>query len=119
VLIIADHFCGAIFICGISSDALSIVPTNRKLHKMDEESSGSPLSVVTEDAPSLFSKYMDEYCKLMIEGSQQFLEEKKAIEDAFANKLRIIENYRKSRKETILQEGLYFQQVEDDQIGSK
>jgi hypothetical protein len=62
---------------------------------------------------------MAQYLELMAEGSKEFLEEKKAIQDSFAHRLKIIENYRRSRREAILQEGLYLQQVEADRMGSK
>jgi hypothetical protein len=81
--------------------------------KMEEESE-SGVSEGYEDAASLYLKYANEYIGLMTEASTQFAEEKKAIEQSFARQVRIIENYRKVKRETILREGLYFEQLEHD-----
>jgi hypothetical protein len=48
------------------------------------------------------------------EESAEFQSEKRQIEDAYAQQLQVLENFRKSRQETVYQEGLYFQQLRDD-----
>jgi hypothetical protein len=46
---------------------------------------------------------------------EEVIWEKKQIEGAYANHLRVLDNFRKSRLQSIYQEGLYLQQLRDDQ----
>lgn len=53
----------------------------------------------------------EEYMAVASEQSPAFLADKRAIEESFAQQLRIIDNFRKSKKEIVIHEALFLQQV--------
>jgi hypothetical protein len=65
-------------------------------------------------ASEAFAHCFDDYYRVVSEESEEVIWEKKQIEGTFANQLRVLDNFRKSRLESIYQEGLYLQQLRDD-----
>lgn len=61
----------------------------------------------------VFGELHSEYMRIVAEQSPEFLDEKRAIEDSFAQQLKIIENFRRSRREVVLQEGMFMQQADE------
>jgi Ethanolamine utilization protein EutJ (predicted chaperonin) len=81
--------------------------------KAEIETSRRPKKKPT--AGEAFSKCFQDYYRVVNEDAEEFRAERKQIEDTFAQQLRVLENFRKSTQETVFQEGLYFQQLRDDQ----
>jgi hypothetical protein len=63
-------------------------------------------------------RWLDDYGAAVAENCPEFLDAKREIEENFAAHLRALENYRKSKREIVLQEGLYAQQLKDDEAAS-
>jgi hypothetical protein len=61
-----------------------------------------------------FSRCFDEYYRVVSEESDEVVWEKRQIEGTYANQLRVLDNFRKSRVETIFQEGFYLEQLRAD-----
>lgn len=95
-----------------------VASNNRKMSQLghfemstDEHSTSTPSSQPEcsgrEELALLYSQYLE----IVSEQSPVFLAEKRMIEESFAQQLRIIDNFRKSKREIVMQEALYMQQV--------
>jgi hypothetical protein len=63
----------------------------------------------------VFARYVEEYYQVAAEESPEFIAGKREVEEAYAAQFRAIENFRRSKRVLVLQEGLYLQQLKDDQ----
>jgi hypothetical protein len=68
---------------------------------------------------ALIPKWLDDYNAAVAENSAEFIAAKREIEENFGPQFRALENYRKSKREIVLQEALYAQQLKDDEAGSE
>lgn len=62
----------------------------------------------------VFRSLCAQYIELVQEKSAEFQAQKAEIEKSFEQQLKVVENYRKTRQEMVMNEGLFMQQLLDD-----
>lgn len=66
-----------------------------------------------------FAKLRDQYFAIVQESAPEYIEERRKIEQTFQSQLQVIDNYCVNKRNIVLQEGCFFQQVHDDNMMSQ
>ena len=67
-----------------------------------------------ESPEEMFRNLCAQYMELVCERSPEFLAQKAEIEKSFEQQLKVVENYRKTRQEMVINEGLFMEQLLND-----